>query len=249
MKKKLLTSLLGLGMILPLTVQASPVDEFAGMEGFDQCEKPLSIEEARGLGIGAVVGGLLAGPAGVFVGGAGGGLLARDGLQHDEKQRLHAELQSTRTELASLRETHQQLAAVYKKSLLQKARIVESRSVSPLMTGMGMTVQFRHDSASLEEHFVQQLEQIARNFASVDGLQLHLSGHADRSGAETYNDRLSKSRVESVAGVLSKAGWPADRIHMDSHGERRPLSHSDDLKGYSFDRRVIITFSTGGKGA
>lgn len=245
MNKTMISTLLGLSILMP-QAQAS---EFDGMTGFEQAEKQLSIQEASGLGIGAIVGGLLAGPAGAFVGGAGGGLIARDGLQQDENRRLESELESSHAELASLQIKHKQLAAIYNKQLLKKASIVESKTVSPLMTGLGMTLQFRHDSANLEAHFVQQLEQLARNFASVKGLHIHLSGHADRSGADSYNDRLSQSRVESVAGVLSKAGWPATRIHMDSYGETKPLTHTDDHKGYGFDRRVMITFSAGGKGA
>jgi sortase system peptidoglycan-associated protein len=245
MNKTMISTLLGLSMLVPVA-QAS---EFDGMTGFEHAEKPFSIEEASGLGVGAIVGGLLAGPAGAFVGGAGGGLIARDGLQQDENKRLQAELESSRTELASLKLKHKQLATTYNKQLLKKVSIVESKAVSPHVTGLGMTVQFRHDSASLETHFVQQLKQVAHSFASVKGLHIHLSGHADRTGPDSYNDRLSQSRVESVAGVLSKAGWPATRIHMNSHGETKPLTHTDDHKGYGFDRRVMITFSAGGKGA
>lgn len=253
MKKKMLSTILGLSLVMPLSIPVTHASEFDGMEGFDGKEKQISLEEVSGLGIGAILGGLIAGPAGAFVGGASGGLIARDGVQEDENEHLRAELKTAQTNLASLQSQHKKLAAAHNNAMLHKTSVVESGRGMPLeagiVTGLGVTVQFRHDSANLEDHFVKQLEQLAHTFSGVSELHIHLSGHADRTGADSYNDKLAQSRVESVAGVLSKAGWPAARIHLRSHGERSPLTRSEDVPGYSFDRRVMITFSAGGTGA
>jgi len=252
MKKKILSTVVALSLTMPLAAQLH-AGEFDGMEGFDKAERQLSVEEASGLGIGAIVGGLIAGPAGVFVGGAGGGLIARDGINQDENDKLRAELEVSQNKLASLQSQHKKLAAVHNKAMLHKTRAVDSSRGKPLeagiVSGLGVTVQFRHDSANLENHFVKQLEQLAHAFVGVSELHVHLSGHADRTGTDSYNDKLAQSRVQSVAGVLSKAGWPASRIHLRSHGERSPVTRSDDLPAYDFDRRVMITFSAGGAGA
>lgn len=241
MKKKLLSTILGLSLIMPV----AHASQFDDMDTINDTQPPLSTEEASGLGIGAIIGGLIAGPIGVFVGGAGGGLIGRDVVQDDENEKL-------RTELAGLQVQHEKLAAAHNPALFQKTSIVESARPGPLdasiVNGLGVTVQFRLGSANLEEHFVKQLEQLAHTFSGISALHVHLSGHADRTGPEGYNDKLAQSRAESVAGVLSKAGWPATRIHLRSLGERSPLTRSDDLSGYSFDRRVMITFSAGGEG-
>jgi sortase system peptidoglycan-associated protein len=242
MKKKLLSTILGLSLIMPVA-HASQYDD---ADSIDDTQAPLSTEEASGLGIGAIIGGLVAGPIGVFVGGVGGGLIGRDVVQDDENKKL-------RTELASMQLENKQLASAHNNASFHKTSIVESARSSSLeqsiVNGLGVTVQFRLGSANLEEHFVKQLEQLSRTFSAIPELHIHLSGHADRTGPESLNDKLAQSRAESVAGVLSKAGWPAGRIHLRSLGEHSPLTRSDDLPGYSFDRRVMITFSAGGEGA
>lgn len=248
MKKTMLSTILGLSLLAPVT----HANEFAGMEGFEN-DEAVSIQELKGLGIGAIVGGLIAGPGGAFLGGASGGLIAHADTSTDETASLREELQTVHSELASLKQKHKKLVAVHGKTLLQKTRIVDNHSgssiKSTIASKLGMTVQFRHDSAVLEEHFVKQLEQLARSFSGAADLHIHLSGHTDRTGGDNYNEKLSRSRVESVAGVLSKAGWPASKLHLRAYGEQEPLTVDSDIKGYGFDRRVMITFSTGGTGA
>lgn len=49
--------------------------------------------------------------------------------------------------------------------------------------------------------------------------KLEIFGHADEIGNNTYNDKLSNDRAESIKNVLIKAGVDASRISIKSKGE------------------------------
>lgn len=47
-------------------------------------------------------------------------------------------------------------------------------------------------------------------------------GHADASGSEELNDRLSAQRAAAVARRLVESGVPSRRVRVDARGEREP---------------------------
>ena len=49
---------------------------------------------------------------------------------------------------------------------------------------------------------------------------LHLEGHTDVRGEDTYNDELSKRRVDNCAAALIKQGFDAERIVRTYVGKR-----------------------------
>jgi outer membrane protein OmpA-like peptidoglycan-associated protein len=48
-----------------------------------------------------------------------------------------------------------------------------------------------------------------------------------------------------VAGVLTAAGVPADRVVIEAHGEQASTSSDGDLEGYAFERRVTVRIEPG----
>ena len=48
-----------------------------------------------------------------------------------------------------------------------------------------------------------------------------ISGHTDSRGSQTYNEQLSKNRVEAVKKVLVSRGINPSRIRTESHGESK----------------------------
>ncbi len=216
---------------------------------YGEPSQEFQLEDAGGLGLGAIFGGLLGGPIGAIAGGAAGNMSVMAAKNEKELTRLNNELISTKTDLARLRHNNQSLV---KKVNLQKTalnqQVPESYDFLSLNKGISMSVQFRHDSHLLEPLFVKQITDMAKSFSSVEKLHIHLSGHADRDGGDVYNQMLSEQRVKSVAKVLCRAGWPKQRMHITAHGESRPLSQSEDKQGYVFDRRVSVLLTTAGAG-
>lgn len=71
-----------------------------------------------------------------------------------------------------------------------------------------------------------------------------VEGHADKSGPNDYNDRLSQRRAEAVRQALVQRGWPADRIELRAMGEEDPLVATEDGVREPANRRVRITLQT-----
>jgi outer membrane protein OmpA-like peptidoglycan-associated protein len=60
--------------------------------------------------------------------------------------------------------------------------------------------------------------------------RISVVGHADASGPDEFNERLSKVRAESVATKLTELGIDGTRIELGWYGERRPREAGDDKR-------------------
>ncbi len=71
--------------------------------------------------------------------------------------------------------------------------------------------------------------------------RLELMAHADRSGSDAHNDRLSQRRLQSVVEVLEKMGVAKERITVARfYGETQPKVQTPDGVREAANRRVEI---------
>jgi OmpA-OmpF porin, OOP family len=68
------------------------------------------------------------------------------------------------------------------------------------------------------------------------------TGHADRSGPDNYNVRLSERRATAVKNQLVREGVPAGIIQTAGKGERENLVQTADGVREPRNRRVEIVF-------
>ena len=71
--------------------------------------------------------------------------------------------------------------------------------------------------------------------------RLTLVGHADRSGSEGYNQRLSEQRVDTVTRALAAQGIAGERIDGMGVGESDPLVPTPDGVREPRNRRAVVT--------
>ena len=69
---------------------------------------------------------------------------------------------------------------------------------------------------------------------------LSLAGHADRSGPDAYNLRLSERRAKNIADRLTAAGLPSASISMQAFGESAPAVPTEDGVREPLNRRVEV---------
>jgi OmpA-OmpF porin, OOP family len=68
---------------------------------------------------------------------------------------------------------------------------------------------------------------------------LGITGHADRSGSDAYNQKLSERRAKNVAAIVNAAGITA--VTVDFKGESAPAVPTPDGVREPLNRRVEVT--------
>jgi outer membrane protein OmpA-like peptidoglycan-associated protein len=66
-------------------------------------------------------------------------------------------------------------------------------------------------------------------------------GHTDTVGDSRDNEQLSLARAKSIASLLKEAKLDADKIVVESHGEKNLLVPTPDNTDEPRNRRVEIT--------
>ena len=102
-------------------------------------------------------------------------------------------------------------------------------------------INFEFDSSVIDESSGAALDSLA-TFLNHNTLDVEISGHADDTGGEEYNMRLSLQRAESVkAALVARAVDPA-RISTAGYGDTLPVAPNDNDENKALNRRVEIRF-------
>ncbi|MGN0088280.1 MAG: OmpA family protein [Candidatus Limimorpha sp.] len=102
-------------------------------------------------------------------------------------------------------------------------------------------INFEFDSSVIDESSGAALDSLA-TFLNHNTLDVEISGHADDTGGEEYNMRLSLQRAESVkAALVARAVDPA-RISTAGYGDTLPVVPNDNDENKALNRRVEIRF-------
>ncbi len=72
--------------------------------------------------------------------------------------------------------------------------------------------------------------------------QVNITGHADTSGPQDYNERLAFKRASAVRDALVSRGVDAELLAVASEGETELLVATDDGVREPANRRANITF-------
>ena len=102
-------------------------------------------------------------------------------------------------------------------------------------------VFYEWDSAQTPDSAMPTIQAAAHNLATCGWKGLSVSGHADRSGSDAYNDAISRRRAEAVAQLLIGEGASGSLIEVKSFGEQEPKVPTPDGERNPQNRRVEIT--------
>ncbi|BDZ73235.1 MULTISPECIES: OmpA family protein [Methylophaga] len=101
-------------------------------------------------------------------------------------------------------------------------------------------VSFDFDSASLKSAFTPTLNKVADILQRYPNTIIHVVGHTDSVGSESYNMKLSERRAQSVVDYLSAEGVSSDRLFAIGKGESEPRATNDTEAGRQLNRRVEL---------
>ena len=101
-------------------------------------------------------------------------------------------------------------------------------------------VLFDVDKSNLRADSRSMLNEMSEVFVRYDDTTIYVEGHADSTGSDIHNERLSDDRAESVTDYLVDRGIKGSRIVTRGYGESRPKASNDTPDGRQLNRRVEI---------
>jgi len=109
-----------------------------------------------------------------------------------------------------------------------------------LRVDLNSEATFDINSAGIRSGFRTSLDKVADVVAEYDRTAVHVVGHTDSTGSESYNQRLSEKRADAVARHLVGDGVDRTRTRVAGRGESAPIDTNATSSGRSRNRRVEI---------
>jgi OmpA-OmpF porin, OOP family len=106
-------------------------------------------------------------------------------------------------------------------------------------------VFFDWDKSNLRPDAASVLDNAVAQYANCGNAKVMLAGHADKSGAATYNVGLSQRRNATVRSYLESRGVAGGAITSEAFGETAPLVQTADGEREPQNRRVEVTYGPG----
>ena len=104
----------------------------------------------------------------------------------------------------------------------------------------GSDILFDVDSYALKAETKQQLTDFAKTLNKYEDTDIRIEGHADATGPEDHNLRLSKQRADAVGNYLETIGVKTSRLDEKGYGEVQPIADNSSEAGRRKNRRVDI---------
>ncbi len=101
-------------------------------------------------------------------------------------------------------------------------------------------VNFEFDKARLTPDARVILDTVADELVAFSNIKVELSGHTDSRGSDSYNQKLSDARAQSVVEYLESKGIGASRMTAVGYGESQPVADNDSDTGRELNRRVEL---------
>lgn len=104
----------------------------------------------------------------------------------------------------------------------------------------GSDILFDTDSYALKADTKQQLTDFAKTLNKYEDTDVRIEGHADATGPEDHNLKLSKQRADAVGNYLESLSVKTSRLDEKGYGEAQPLADNSTEAGRRKNRRVDV---------
>jgi outer membrane protein OmpA-like peptidoglycan-associated protein len=101
-------------------------------------------------------------------------------------------------------------------------------------------ISFDFNRSDIKPAFRPSLDKLAQLITKYDRTVVHVVGHTDSVGSNTYNQSLSERRAMSVGDYLASYGVPRQRLRTEGRGESEPRDSNATEAGRQLNRRVEI---------
>lgn len=105
---------------------------------------------------------------------------------------------------------------------------------------VSFTLWFESDRTKLTYVSKETLPEILRTIKIRKPKEIHIVGHTDRVGTDSYNLKLSSRRANFVRDFLTFKGIKSSVLFVSFQGESRPLVYTEDEVAEPLNRRVEV---------
>ena len=112
-----------------------------------------------------------------------------------------------------------------------------------VMIPENMVIYFAFDKSDFSANAVTD-KYYDESYAYLDQnlkARLSITGHTDAIGTDEYNQALGYRRAQSMQYYFEGKGLPANKIIIESRGEKEPSDDNNTSSGRANNRRAIIT--------
>lgn len=99
---------------------------------------------------------------------------------------------------------------------------------------------FGFNKYDITDEMIPVLEQVKMLLQEAAGVKFMISGYADSTGSEVYNQKLSERRAASVKNWFISNGVSATLLKSVGYGETRPKYDNSTKEGRELNRRVEL---------
>lgn len=105
-------------------------------------------------------------------------------------------------------------------------------------------VYYDYNKASLKPASYPSLDQLVDMLVKNPGMVIEIGAHTDNKGTDTYNQKLSEARAQSVVAYLVKKGIEQSRLQAKGYGATQPIAPNtnedgtDNAEGRQKNRRT-----------
>ncbi len=103
--------------------------------------------------------------------------------------------------------------------------VMNNQPVAP--TPFGFLIQFEYNSAEVKPESRPYLDEVGKmmRLPQLSGKQVMIVGHADATGGDAYNQRLSEERAKAVGQYLAaRHGVSSEQVVTAGRGEAEPIN-------------------------
>ena len=217
-----------------------------------------------GLGIGSVLGGVIAGPPGIAIGATLGGALGwgqeqQEALVKTQDQLIEKEALANERTSALIHQNDLLKAASAQVGELKRRQKIQIEELSKLRAELAeknetiarsdlvnvleaytQEVYFEKGKAQVPVYAEERIADLATFLKRYPDLAVTLTGYTDQSGPASFNEKLSKARAEGVRDALHAQGVELERMAVQSQGESLANIDKSDHGNAILDRRVAI---------
>ena len=102
------------------------------------------------------------------------------------------------------------------------------------------SVFFSSNSSAVQAQYGDRILMISKLLKNYPSINIIVEGHADVTGADTYNEKLAQRRADNVMNKLIKEyGVDASRLSATAKGEREPASNASNRMNRRVDFVIV----------